>query len=55
MGWIIRGNADMDLVSNHHLDPVHFHSPGKTPRDGDIIIAMNFHDSTAQHLVDLPL
>ena len=43
----------MDLVSNHHLDTVHFHSPRKTSRNGDIIIAMNFHDSTAQHLVDL--
>jgi len=43
----------MDLVSNHHLDTVHFHSPGKASRDSDIIIAMNFHDSAAQHLHDL--
>jgi len=43
----------MDLISNHHLDSVHFHSPGKTSRNADIVIAMNFHDSTAQHLDDL--
>ena len=43
----------MDLISNHHLESVHFHSPGKTSRDGDIIIAMNFHDSNAQYPDDL--
>lgn len=40
----------MDLISNHHLDTVHFHSPGNTPRDSELIIAMNFHDSTARRL-----
>ncbi len=43
----------MDLVSSHHLDMVHFHSPEKAFRDSGVIIAMNFHDSTAQHLYDL--
>ena len=43
----------MDLISNPHLDSVHFHSPAKMSRDGDIIVATNFHDSTAQHLDDL--
>jgi len=43
----------MDSISNDHFDTAHFHSPGKMSRDGDIIIATNFHDSTAQHLDDL--
>ncbi len=55
MGWIIWGDAYLDLVSNHNLDSVHFYSPGKTTQDNDIVIAMNFHDSTAQHLGDLTL
>jgi len=53
MRWVVWRDTYMDLVSNHHLDTVHFHSSGKTSRDSEIIVAMNFHDSTAQHLYDL--
>ena len=37
------------MISNHHLDPILFHPPGKASPNGEVFIATNFHDSGAQN------
>ena len=53
MGRIIGRNAYLDLVSNQDLDPVLLHATGKTSPHNDVIIALDFHDSSTQNLGDL--
>ena len=44
----------MDMISNHHLDSMPLHPPGKTSLKGEMVIAMNFPESGAQALLALP-
>jgi hypothetical protein len=48
VGGVIRGNAYLDAVSNHHLDAVLFHAAGKAPADGHVIITLDFHNTAPQ-------
>jgi len=41
------------VVSNQDLDPVLLHATGKTSPYNDIIIALDFHDSSTQNPGDL--
>ena len=52
MGRIVGRDADLNLVSDHYLDPVFFHPPGKHPPYGNIVVTVDFHAAPAKDLGD---
>ena len=50
MGCIVRGDADLNPVSNHDLDPVLFHPPGKHTPYTNIVITLDFHSAATKDL-----
>ena len=54
MGRIIGGNADLNPVANHNLDPVFFHPAGKHTPYYEIIVTLDFHGAAAKDLGDHP-
>ena len=48
MGCIIGRYADLNTVANHYLDPVFFHSARENTSHRDVILAFNFHGTTAK-------
>jgi hypothetical protein len=49
---VVRGDADLDPVSNHDLDPMLFHPSGKHCPYDHIIVAFDFHRAAAKDLGD---
>lgn len=52
MGRIVGGNADLNPVTNHNLDPVLFHPARKHTPYGEIIVTLDFHGAAAEDLGD---
>ena len=50
MGCIVRGNADLNTVADHNLDPVLFHPARKHTPYSKIIVALDFHGAAAEDL-----
>ena len=55
MCCIIRGNADLDTVSNHYLDPMFLHAAGQHTPHNDIIFTLDLHTATAQNSGDVTI
>ncbi len=55
MGGVIRGDTDLDPVSDHDFNPMFFHSSGKHALNHDIVVARYFHGAATQNLGDLSL
>lgn len=49
MGCVVRGDAYLNLVSNHHFNSVFFHPSGKYTPYGDIVLTLNFHGAATKH------
>ncbi len=54
MGRIVGGNADLNPVTNHNLDPVLFHPAGKHTPYSEIIVTLDFHGAATEDLGDHP-
>ena len=52
MGGIVGRDADLNLVSDHDLDPVFFHPAGKHAPHGNIVVTLDFHGAATQDLGD---
>ena len=53
MSRVVGRDTDLDLVSNQDLNPVLLHATGKTSPHNNVIIALDFHDSSTQNPGDL--
>jgi len=45
MGCVVRRNADLDTVPNHHFDTIFLHSSGKHTPHADFVITLNVHSA----------
>ncbi len=52
MGCVVGGDAHLDLVSGHDLDPVFLHSAREYAPYGDVVITFDLHCAAAQNLGD---